>query len=130
MPTKGIQGATLDELEPFREAAQKESIIFSSNALYVKYVWDGQIVGFASVVHRGPVSLCKSLWVSPAFRGRGIGAELIDWQLRQSVGRRAEANCTPASLGLYKKAGFLPVHRYKNGLTKAIFDPALVRKGP
>ncbi len=70
---------------------------------------DGQVVAFASVVHRGGIAFLADLFVAAAARSRGHGQRL----LRASLPRDDRTCCTvssndPRALPLYIRSGLRP----------------------
>ena len=74
----------------------------------------GELVGFSSAFERGDVWYLSALFVLPGRQARGVGRELLRraWDgASPAVGRRLTIadSIQPVSLGLYGRAGLLPV---------------------
>jgi GNAT superfamily N-acetyltransferase len=82
---------------------------------------EGAIVGCGALrtVGRGTAEI-KRMWVDPAWRGRGIGAqilELLEDEARR-IGHRTVRLDTNrhlvAAIGLYESRGYQQIHRYND----------------
>jgi len=75
---------------------------------------DGKAVGTAAAVDRGDEIYVRSMAVTPAARGAGVGVALLDAVTRFAIdtgARRMRLSTTPflhAAIRLYERAGFTP----------------------
>lgn len=77
---------------------------------------DGRIVSFLSLAREGRHLKVKANYTLPEYRRRGLFSELLAQVLAAHEGDDVRANCLPASVGIYRRAGFTPVseRQYKN----------------
>lgn len=82
---------------------------------------DGRIVGFATTLIAGQVSVLEDLFVDPDWARRGIGRRLVVDALataRRQGASRMEVTANGHALGFYEKAGFVV-----EGLVETRFGP-------
>jgi len=77
-------------------------------------VADGAIVGFLRGLSDGGVTVyIAEVLVAPTWRGRGLGAALLELAQRLNPGARLDLLATAASRAFYERAGFRPFYGYR-----------------
>lgn len=84
----------------------------------VAVVEDGQLVATASVVnHKSPVVTVYQLYVKPAWRGKGIGSDVVESVEKMASPRPVSAVIEHGGpIGFWASLGYKPVH-FENGRT-------------
>ena len=87
---------------------------------------DGRIVSFLSLAREGRHLKSKANYTIPEYRRRGLFSELLAHVLAAHEGEDIRANCLPASVGVYLRAGFKVLSERQYKTFKVIF----VRREP
>jgi GNAT superfamily N-acetyltransferase len=94
--------------------AHPDALAFSDRAVHEQRarvaIADGRIVGFATTLIAGQVSVLEDLFVDPDWARRGIGRELVVDAVgtaRRQGAPRMEVTANGHALGFYEKAGFV-----------------------
>jgi GNAT superfamily N-acetyltransferase len=69
---------------------------------------DGEVRGFCTVLHRGPLAVLDDLWLEPAEIGRGTGRLLFEHAVTRAAARGAgllEWEAEPYASGFYERMG-------------------------
>jgi GNAT superfamily N-acetyltransferase len=69
---------------------------------------DGRVLGFYTLLHRGPVIVLDDLWLEPAEIGRGSGRLLFEHAVARAIAAGAGAlewEAEPYAAGFYERMG-------------------------
>jgi GNAT superfamily N-acetyltransferase len=69
---------------------------------------DGEVCGFYTLLHRGPLAVLDDLWLEPAEIGRGSGRLLFEHAAARAAARGAtvlEWEAEPHAAGFYERMG-------------------------
>lgn len=100
--------------DAWTEAMLRSELADADSRSYVSAVADGAIVGYGGLVRYDDEAHVLTVGVLPAWRGRGVGAELLSDLLAAAGPRRVllEVRAGNASAQrLYARHGFVPIGR-------------------
>jgi GNAT superfamily N-acetyltransferase len=103
-------------IPPLVESAEQLRKVLASDAVVLKAVLDGRLVGAVRAQFSEHTCLIGRLVVVPDLQGRGIGRRLLA-ALEDEVTGRADAcvlftgHLSEANLRLYRRAGYTETHR-------------------
>lgn len=86
---------------------------------------EGEVVGVALALRRGPMWFLSLLMVTPEHQGKGLGAALLEESLRTAEGAELAwimSSVDPAALRRYERAGFVlrPAYQAKGPLDRSL----------
>ena len=100
------------------------------DATHIVALEDGEVIGTCRLVFDGPVARLGRMAVEPEWRGRGVGAALLDEAercARDAGSRRIDLHAQTPAISLYARSGF--VQRgdrfYEEGIPHVSMDKAL-----
>jgi RimJ/RimL family protein N-acetyltransferase len=105
-----------------RHHARGCDLVFSASTLYYEAVTPaGEVVGFCGIAWHTRQAKLKTAYVFPLHRYHGYYREMVAARLSLIAARpgirKVVATCTPASLGLLLRLGFVVTKAYANGCT-------------
>lgn len=109
----------------FQEDEDVRDILERYPAIYAELKVDNQLIAAGRAAVSQEWTVLTRLLVRPEFRGRGLGKELIDRLLNESIHQGATKSLlqveskNSAAIALYKKLGFSLHHAYKYRLLQA-----------
>ncbi len=113
-------------LAPYISMAKKEGLLFSENCDYYAYYKDSNIIGFCAIKYvSNNKAVFKCDYVLKEYRGNGLLIHMINFRkriLKEKGIKNAEANCTKMAVNSHLKCGGEISHKYKNGITKIIYE--------
>ena len=112
-----IIAITFNTIEDYKADALKLGLHFCQKTQYWGYYDNAVLAGFTGILWYKHKAVFKNHFVPPAYRLRGIFADLFDYsiyQVRHKKIATIEANCSPSSLPLYLKNGGVIVKQYKD----------------
>lgn len=95
-------------IRPYMGAGKKEGLSFVPKTEYAMLYVDDEPAGFCGLRYLGNRATYRNLYVRPLFRGQGLGATLIRYQIsrsREMSMQFAIAYTNPNSLRLYLGCG-------------------------
>lgn len=123
-----IKEITLEDLQPLKEAAIKDGILFPKKRLvFLGIKNDNKLLGFGGLsfnkkTKRGVI---KCDYIIPTERRKGYASKILDVKLevfKQLGIKYIEAHCTKAAVNIHVRKGAIINKVYKNGVTKIIYE--------
>ena len=114
------------DLGSIKDVAIKDGLLFSKTTPHLVGLYlNEEIIAFAGFKVGKTKAVLKNLFVLKEYRGKGLARQLTEFRISvlKSIGvKKIEANLTKASLNLHLKNGAKVVKRYKNGITKIVYE--------
>jgi len=117
-----IRQVEFREIEPYAAAVKAEGAgTLSRTCLYYGIEVDGKLASFSGLKMKGKKAVMTNSYTLPEFRGRGLHTVLLRYRIdkaREIGAERIVGSCTPASLGIKLKEGFVEARKTPSGYTK------------
>lgn len=104
--------------------AIKDGIIFNDN-VNLFFLEKKSLIGFVGLIVKKTKAFFKCDYILPEFRNKGYYKILFLFRInlcKEMNIKVLEANCTKMSINYYLKNGFKIKKKYKNGITKVMYE--------